>query len=93
MYALRVQIECAGAGEPCLRHDLGSKRNANLVGSFPEGSGRNNIITKEEEMRNSGAKERAFMAGSFLVFAVLVMLMMRRKLDRVDMVESLKSVD
>lgn len=48
-----------------------SKRNANLVGSFPEGSGRNNIITKEEEMRNYGAKERAFMAGSFLVFAVL----------------------
>ena len=28
-----------------------------------------------------------------LVFGVLVMLMMRRKLDRVDMVESLKSVD
>ncbi|MDM8270486.1 ABC transporter permease [Thermophilibacter provencensis] len=28
-----------------------------------------------------------------LVFSVLVMLMMRRKLDRIDMVESLKSVD
>ena len=38
MYALWVQIECAGAGEPCLRHYFGSRRNASLLGSFPEGA-------------------------------------------------------
>ena len=65
------KLSALAQGNPARGNNFRSKRNANLVGSFPEGSGRNNIITKEEEMRNYGAKERAFMAGSFLVFAVL----------------------
>ena len=34
-----------------------------------------------------------FAFGLTLLFAAAVLVMMRRKLDRVDMVESLKSVD
>ena len=35
MYALRVQIECAGAGKPCLRHNLGSESSVDSLGALP----------------------------------------------------------